>query len=46
MVNPGLFNDEISPINNPKPFMQWDRNHFSEASDIFSIEYYKDTKLG
>lgn len=45
-INPDLFNDQISPINHPKPFMQWDRNNFSEASDVFSVDYYKDTKLG
>lgn len=45
-IDPGLFNDQISPINNPKPFMQWDSNRFSEASDVFSIDYYKDVNLG
>jgi flavin reductase (DIM6/NTAB) family NADH-FMN oxidoreductase RutF len=33
---------EISPKNNPKPFMQWERNKFAEASDIFSVEYFKE----
>jgi hypothetical protein len=41
-VNPGYFDDEISPIANPKPIMQWERNKFSEASDVFSLEYFKD----
>lgn len=41
-VNPTYYNDEISPKGNPKPFMQWERNNFAEASDIFSIDYYND----
>ncbi len=40
-VNPKYYNDEISPIGNPKPFMQWEQNKFAEASDIFSIDYFK-----
>lgn len=42
MVNPAYYTEEITPIGNPKPFMQWERNNFAEASDIFSIEYFKD----
>jgi hypothetical protein len=42
MVNPKFYDGEISPKGNPKPFMQWERNHFAEASDIFSIEYFND----
>lgn len=41
-VNPIYYDKEISPIGNPKPFMQWERNHFAEASDIFDIPYFKD----
>jgi flavin reductase (DIM6/NTAB) family NADH-FMN oxidoreductase RutF len=41
MINPGYYNEEISPKGNPKPFMQWERNNFAEASDIFSIDYFK-----
>lgn len=41
-VNPEFYNEEISPKGNPKPFMQWERNNFAEASDIFSIDYFKD----
>lgn len=41
-VNPKHYNAEISPIGNPKPFMQWERNNFAEASDIFSIDYFND----
>lgn len=41
-VNPTYYDEEISPKDNPKPFMQWERNHFAEASDIFSIDYFKD----
>lgn len=41
-VNPKFYNEEISPIGNPKPFMQWERNNFAEASDIFSIDYFND----
>jgi flavin reductase (DIM6/NTAB) family NADH-FMN oxidoreductase RutF len=41
MVNPDYYNEEISPKGNPKPFMQWERNNFVEASDIFSIDYFK-----
>lgn len=42
MVNPKFYNKEISPKGNPKPFMQWERNSFAEASDIFDIDYFKD----
>lgn len=42
MINPDYYNKEISPQGNPKPFMQWERNRFAEASDIFSIDYYND----
>jgi flavin reductase (DIM6/NTAB) family NADH-FMN oxidoreductase RutF len=45
MVNPGFYDEQISPKNNPKPFMQWERNNFSEASDIFGIDYHKDPGL-
>jgi len=41
-VNPRFYDQEISPKGNPKPFMQWERNNFAEASDIFSIEYFND----
>ena len=41
-VNPTYYSEEISPIGNPKPFMQWERNNFAEASDIFSIDYFND----
>jgi|GEM_PF-3288986 len=41
-VNPTYYDKEISPIGNPKPFMQWEQNKFAEASDIFSIDYFKD----
>ncbi|HSW37841.1 MAG TPA: flavin reductase family protein [Candidatus Saccharimonadales bacterium] len=41
-VNPMFYDKEISPIGNPKPFMQWERNNFAEASDIFRIDYFKD----
>lgn len=41
-VNPKYYNEEISPKGNPKPFMQWERNIFAEASDIFSIDYFND----
>ena len=41
-VNPDYYTEEITPLGNPKPVMQWERNHFAEASDIFDIEYYKD----
>jgi len=41
-VNPKFYNEEISPKGNPKPFMQWERNNFAEASDIFSIDYFND----
>ena len=36
------YTEEISPVGNPKPIMQWERNNFSEASDIFNIDYFKD----
>lgn len=42
MVNPTFYDEDISPKGNPKPFMQWERNNFAEASDIFSIDYFKD----
>ncbi len=42
MVNPAYYDEQISPNGNPKPFMQWERNNFAEASDIFSIEYFND----
>ncbi|HTE22116.1 MAG TPA: flavin reductase family protein [Candidatus Limnocylindria bacterium] len=42
VVNPKFYNEEISPKGNPKPFMQWERNNFAEASDIFSIDYFND----
>lgn len=45
MVNPDYYDQEISPKGNPKPFMQWERNNFAEASDIFSIDYFKDPGL-
>lgn len=41
-VNEKHYTKEISPIDNPKPIMQWERNNFSEASDVFSIDYFKD----
>lgn len=41
-VNPKYYDDDITPIGNPKPFMQWERNNFAEASDIFSIDYFND----
>jgi flavin reductase (DIM6/NTAB) family NADH-FMN oxidoreductase RutF len=40
MVNPDYYTPDISPTGNPKPFMQWERNSFAEASDIFKVEYY------
>ena len=42
MVDPKQYTSEITPIGNPKPIMQWERNNFSTAADIFSIEYFKD----
>ena len=42
MVNPDYYSEEMLPKGNPKPFMQWERNSFAEASDIFSIDYFKD----
>lgn len=42
VINPKFYTEEISPISNPKPIMQWERNNFSAASDIFSIDYFKD----
>lgn len=42
MINPEYYDENISPKGNPKPFMQWERNNFAEASDIFSIEYFRD----
>ncbi len=41
-VNEKYYTKEISPIGDPKPIMQWERNNFSTADDIFSIEYFKD----
>ncbi len=41
-VNPTYYDGEINPKGNPKPFMQWERNHFAEASDIFTIDYFND----
>jgi flavin reductase (DIM6/NTAB) family NADH-FMN oxidoreductase RutF len=41
-VNPIYYDLEISPKGNLKPFMQWERNHFAEASDIFTIDYFND----
>lgn len=41
-VNPAFYDEHISPKGNPKPFMQWERNSFAEASDIFSIDYFND----
>ena len=42
MVNPDYYDTQINPIGMPKPLMQWERNNFSSADDIFSIEYFKD----
>lgn len=42
LVNPDYYTADIEPKGNPKPFMQWERNKFAEASDIFSIDYFKD----
>ncbi|HEX5447965.1 MAG TPA: flavin reductase family protein [Candidatus Saccharimonadales bacterium] len=41
-VNEGFYTDEINAKNNPKPIMQWERNNFSAASDIFSLDYFND----
>lgn len=41
-VNEKYYTKENNPIGNPKPIMQWERNNFSEASDVFSIDYFKD----
>ncbi len=41
-INPDYYTNEIRPTNNPKPIMQWEGNNFSEASNIFSIDYYQD----
>jgi flavin reductase (DIM6/NTAB) family NADH-FMN oxidoreductase RutF len=46
VANTAFFDQDVSPINNPKPFMQWNSNNFSEASDVFSIDFYKDADLG
>lgn len=43
MINPDYYNEEISPRGNPKPFMQWENNNFSEASDVFNIDYFNDS---
>ncbi|HEY1645915.1 MAG TPA: flavin reductase family protein [Candidatus Saccharimonadales bacterium] len=46
MVNPTYYDPkDISPIDNPKPFMQWTKNLFVEASDVFDIDYYRDSGL-
>jgi flavin reductase (DIM6/NTAB) family NADH-FMN oxidoreductase RutF len=45
MVNPDYYNGEIAPKGNPKPFMQWESNKFAEASDIFSIDYFKEPRF-
>jgi flavin reductase (DIM6/NTAB) family NADH-FMN oxidoreductase RutF len=42
MVNDQYSTPEGMPIGNPKPLMQWERNQFSAAEDIFSIEYFND----
>lgn len=42
-INPDFYDEEISPKNNPKPFMQWERNNFAEASDVFSVDYFKNS---
>jgi len=42
MVDETQYTSEISPKDNPKPIMQWERNNFSEASDIFSVDYFSD----
>jgi flavin reductase (DIM6/NTAB) family NADH-FMN oxidoreductase RutF len=44
-VNEQYFSPDISPIGNPKPIMQWERNHFSAAGDLQSIDYYNDPGL-
>lgn len=41
-VNPDHYDEDVSPKGNPKPFMQWERNKFAEASDIFTVDYFKD----
>ena len=41
-VDPKQYKEDITPIGNPKPIMQWQLNNFSEASDIFAIDYYKE----
>lgn len=41
-VNPKYYDKEIIPIGNPKPIMQWAKNKFAEASDIFGIDYFED----
>lgn len=46
MINPDYYNEEISPKGNPKPFMQWERNNFAEASDVFNIEYFRKNEDG
>ncbi len=42
MVNEKSYSKEVSPKDDPKPIMQWESNHFSEASDIFKVDYFKD----
>lgn len=41
MVDPKQYKEDITPIGNPKPIMQWQLNNFSKASDIFTIDYHK-----
>ena len=43
-VNPKYYDEKINPIDNPKPFMQWASNNFAEASDIFSVDYFRNSK--
>lgn len=42
MVDEKRSTPEGMPIGKPKPLMQWERNQFSAAEDIFSIEYFND----
>jgi flavin reductase (DIM6/NTAB) family NADH-FMN oxidoreductase RutF len=44
-VNPDYYDKDVSPKGTPKPFMQWERNSFAEASDIFSIDYFNDPRF-
>ncbi len=41
-VDEKQYTPEVAPIGNPKPIMQWERNNFSTAEDIFGIDYYED----